>query len=203
MLKWEGELGGAIRALGPVTHWRPLVHPDRLVFAPCVQEKQFFHKVNARLSRPNIFILNNRWDASASEPEYMEEVGGGFSFLRRPVVLRVAPSIDVMEGGDGGKDALSPNSWNSAYQHEALLLYQVRRQHMERCTSFLVDELGVVDRAQASDRIFFVSAKEVLSARIQKAQGMPEGGEKGLLFGQRKEQGLPPPSSSAVTLECH
>ncbi|KAF7239392.1 Mitofusin-2 [Varanus komodoensis] len=38
------------------------------------KEKQFFHKVNARLSRPNIFILNNRWDASASEPEYMEEV---------------------------------------------------------------------------------------------------------------------------------
>lgn len=53
---------------------------------------------------------------------------------------------------------------------------QVRRQHMERCTAFLVDELGVVDRAQAGDRIFFVSAKEVLSARVQKAQGMPEGG---------------------------
>ncbi|KAI2515096.1 mitofusin 2 [Homo sapiens] len=88
-------------------------------------EKHFFHKVSERLSRPNIFILNNRWDASASEPEYMEEV---------------------------------------------------RRQHMERCTSFLVDELGVVDRSQAGDRIFFVSAKEVLNARIQKAQGMPEGG---------------------------
>ncbi|KAK2494203.1 hypothetical protein MC885_003855 [Smutsia gigantea] len=88
-------------------------------------EKQFFHKVSERLSRPNIFILNNRWDASASEPEYMEEV---------------------------------------------------RRQHMERCTSFLVDELGVVDRGQAGDRIFFVSAKEVLNARVQKAQGMPEGG---------------------------
>lgn len=57
-----------------------------------------------------------------------------------------------------------------------LLGVQVRRQHMERCTSFLVDELGVVDRAQAGDRIFFVSAKEVLNARIQKAQGMPEGG---------------------------
>ncbi|XP_043918975.1 mitofusin-2 [Protopterus annectens] len=89
-------------------------------------EKQFFHKVNERLSRPNIFILNNRWDASASEPEYMDEV---------------------------------------------------RRQHMGRCISFLVDELGVVDRAQASDRIFFVSAKEVLNARIQKAQGMPEAGD--------------------------
>uniref|UniRef100_A0A8C5AKS4 Mitofusin 2 n=1 Tax=Gadus morhua TaxID=8049 RepID=A0A8C5AKS4_GADMO len=88
-------------------------------------EKFFFHKVNERLSSPNIFILNNRWDASASEPEYMEEV---------------------------------------------------RRQHMDRCSSFLVDELGVVDRAQASDRIFFVSAKEVLQARIQKAQGMPEAG---------------------------
>uniref|UniRef100_A0A4W4DT38 Dynamin-type G domain-containing protein n=1 Tax=Electrophorus electricus TaxID=8005 RepID=A0A4W4DT38_ELEEL len=88
-------------------------------------EKSFFHKVNERLSRPNIFILNNRWDASASEPEYMEEV---------------------------------------------------RRQHMDRCTSFLVDELGVVDRAQAGDRIFFVSAKEALQARVQKAQGMPEAG---------------------------
>lgn len=88
-------------------------------------EKSFFHKVNQRLSSPNIFILNNRWDASASEPEYMEEV---------------------------------------------------RRQHMERCTDFLVDELRVVERAQAADRIFFVSAKEVLQARVQKAQGMPETG---------------------------
>uniref|UniRef100_A0A7N6FCF3 Dynamin-type G domain-containing protein n=1 Tax=Anabas testudineus TaxID=64144 RepID=A0A7N6FCF3_ANATE len=88
-------------------------------------EKSFFHKVNERLSSPNIFILNNRWDASASEPEYMDEV---------------------------------------------------HRQHMDRCTNFLVDELGVVDRAQASDRIFFVSAKEVLQARVQKAQGMPEAG---------------------------
>lgn len=53
---------------------------------------------------------------------------------------------------------------------------------MDRCTSFLVDELGVVDRAQASDRIFFVSAKEVLQARVQKAQGMPEAGKLQLQF---------------------
>jgi len=39
-----------------------------------IQEKHFFHKVNERLSKPNIFILNNRWDASANEPEYMEDV---------------------------------------------------------------------------------------------------------------------------------
>lgn len=60
---------------------------------------------------------------------------------------------------------------------EARCVFQVRRQHMDRCTSFLVDELEVVDRAQASDRIFFVSAKEVLQARVQKAQGMPEAGK--------------------------
>ena len=39
-----------------------------------LQEKKFFTKVNQKLSRPNIFILNNRWDASASEPEFMEAV---------------------------------------------------------------------------------------------------------------------------------
>lgn len=65
---------------------------------------------------------------------------------------------------------------------------------MERCTSFLVDELGVVDRAQAGDRIFFVSAKEVLSARVQKAQGMPEGGNRGtdslLFLGIRNAESL-------------
>ena len=60
-----------------------------------------------------------------------------------------------------------------------LFLCQVRRQHMDRCTNFLVDELAVVDRTQVSDRIFFVSAKEVLQARVQKAQGMPEAGEYG------------------------
>lgn len=54
---------------------------------------------------------------------------------------------------------------------------------MDRCTNFLVDELGVVDRGQASDRIFFVSAKEVLQARVQKAQGMPEAG--GVIFCER------------------
>ncbi|KAG5847187.1 hypothetical protein ANANG_G00123360 [Anguilla anguilla] len=88
-------------------------------------EKHFFHKVNERLSKPNIFILNNRWDASASEPEYMEDV---------------------------------------------------RRQHTDRCVSFLVEELKVIDREKAPNRIFFVSAKEVLNSRMQRAQGMPEAG---------------------------
>uniref|UniRef100_A0A673KQ95 Dynamin-type G domain-containing protein n=1 Tax=Sinocyclocheilus rhinocerous TaxID=307959 RepID=A0A673KQ95_9TELE len=85
-------------------------------------EKHFFHKVNERISKPNIFILNNRWDASVLEPEYLED------------------------------------------------------QHMDRCVNFLVEELKVVDLNKAPDRIFFVSAKEVLSARIHRAQAMPETG---------------------------
>ncbi|CAG9805485.1 unnamed protein product [Chironomus riparius] len=35
-------------------------------------EKSFFHEVSGKISKPNIFILNNRWDASASEPECQE-----------------------------------------------------------------------------------------------------------------------------------
>uniref|UniRef100_A0A7N8Y862 Mitofusin 1 n=1 Tax=Mastacembelus armatus TaxID=205130 RepID=A0A7N8Y862_9TELE len=88
-------------------------------------EKHFFHKVNERLSKPNIFILNNRWDASANEPEYMDDV---------------------------------------------------RKQHTDRCVNFLVEELKVVDREEAPNHIFFISAKEVLSSRMQRAQGMPETG---------------------------
>ncbi|XP_039254697.2 mitofusin-2-like isoform X1 [Styela clava] len=93
-------------------------------------EKKFFHKVNERLSKPNIFILNNRWDASAAEPDLME---------------------------------------------------QVRQQHLERGISFLAKELGVVTPQQAKDRVFFISAKEALNARLQRLQddiisGMPEAG---------------------------
>ncbi|XP_065656566.1 mitofusin-2 isoform X2 [Hydra vulgaris] len=79
-------------------------------------EKSFFHKVNTRLSKPNIFILNNRWDASADgEPE---------------------------------------------------MIKLVRQQHLDRTTEFLVDELKCVSRVEAADRIFFVSALEMLRYRI-------------------------------------
>lgn len=54
---------------------------------------------------------------------------------------------------------------------------KVRKQHTDRCVNFLVEELKVVDRAQAPHHIFFVSAKEVLNSRMQRAQGMPETGE--------------------------
>lgn len=38
-----------------------------------ITEKSFFHKVSQRLSKPNIFLLNNHWDTSASEPEYLDQ----------------------------------------------------------------------------------------------------------------------------------
>lgn len=38
------------------------------------QEKNFFHRVSKFLSKPNIFILNNRWDVSSQEPEKAEQV---------------------------------------------------------------------------------------------------------------------------------
>uniref|UniRef100_A0A915J964 Dynamin-type G domain-containing protein n=1 Tax=Romanomermis culicivorax TaxID=13658 RepID=A0A915J964_ROMCU len=37
-------------------------------------EKNFFHRVNDKLSRPNIFILNNRWDASAVESDMIDKI---------------------------------------------------------------------------------------------------------------------------------
>ncbi|CAG9537587.1 unnamed protein product [Cercopithifilaria johnstoni] len=79
-------------------------------------EKSFFHRVSSKLSRPNIFILNNRWDASAAEVENMQ---------------------------------------------------QVREQHMTRFKQFLVSELKVCNEAEAANRIFFISAREMLDVRLK------------------------------------
>ena len=82
-------------------------------------EKKFFHKVNERLSNPNLFIVHNRWDASAGEDEQVE----------------------------------------------------VRKQHTDRATQFLVEELALCSEEEAKDRIFFLSAKEALQTRLQEAKG--------------------------------
>lgn len=85
-------------------------------------EKSFFHEVSKRLSKPNIFVLNNRWDASAHEPESQESV---------------------------------------------------KAQHQERCIDFLVKELKVNTTKEAEERVFFVSARETLQARLKEAEGLP------------------------------
>ena len=43
---------------------------------------------------------------------------------------------------------------------------------------FLCDELGVVESSQAEQRIFFVSAKEVLQQRLADSKGQKNNGKK-------------------------
>ncbi|XP_055348797.1 mitofusin-2-like [Paramacrobiotus metropolitanus] len=80
-------------------------------------EKNFFHKVSTKLSQPHVFILNNRWDASANEPETMDDV---------------------------------------------------RKQHLSRNLEFLTEELKGISKQQAIERVYFVSAKEVLTTAMKK-----------------------------------
>lgn len=70
-----------------------------------------------------------------------------------------------------------------------MMSLKVRKQHTDRCVNFLAEELKVVDRDQAPDHIFFISAKEVLNSRMQRAQGMPETGEEhGHSYAKRASQ---------------
>lgn len=79
-------------------------------------EKSFFNRVSSKLSKPNIFILNNRWDASAAEVEHIQ---------------------------------------------------QVREQHEMRFKQFLVDELMVCNEVEWKNRVFFISAREMLDSRLK------------------------------------
>lgn len=123
----------------------------------CVQEKSFFHRVSERLSKPNIFILNNRWDASdaADIPEEGEDGEGG------------------EEGVDGTGGRLQ-------------LVEQVLQQHLERDIKFLAKELGVTDEQTARHRVFFVSAKEVLHYRLKKLQNLANPGQISMYCGTCK-----------------
>uniref|UniRef100_A0A0N5CEC2 Dynamin-type G domain-containing protein n=1 Tax=Strongyloides papillosus TaxID=174720 RepID=A0A0N5CEC2_STREA len=87
-------------------------------------EKGFFLRVSKKLSRPNIFILNNRWDVSDDDPKEQVEL--------------------------------------------------VKQQHMTRFIEFLVKELEVCTDKSALNRIFFISAKEMLDQRLhpEKAIGL-------------------------------
>jgi len=47
---------------------------------------------------------------------------------------------------------------------------------MERASDFLVKELKTSSKDQVAERIFFVSAKEVLNTRLQEAKGQASPG---------------------------
>lgn len=93
-------------------------------------EKEFFYKVSEKLSKPNVFILNNRWDATAYEPETAEEV---------------------------------------------------KKQHLERGSEFLVKELKVCEPQEVNNRIYFTSAREALFTRTQTNPQLPPGYQSRLL----------------------
>uniref|UniRef100_A0A1X7VNF0 Dynamin-type G domain-containing protein n=1 Tax=Amphimedon queenslandica TaxID=400682 RepID=A0A1X7VNF0_AMPQE len=87
-------------------------------------EKNFFHRVSERLSRPNIFILNNRWDVCVEEEPSMVE--------------------------------------------------EVKQQHLENDISFLSNQLSVIDPDTARERVYFVSAKEVVTIRNRQRENQSD-----------------------------
>ena len=72
------------------------------------------------MSKPNLFILQNRWDISAFEDDVDE----------------------------------------------------VKQQHLDRNLQFLCDELTLMERKEGLERVFFVSSREALAARL-KESGTP------------------------------
>ncbi|MGH0154606.1 UNVERIFIED_CONTAM: hypothetical protein FKN15_031364 [Acipenser sinensis] len=98
------------------------------------------------------------------------------ALLRDDLVLVDSPGTDVTTELDSWIDkfCLDADVFVLVANSESTLMNTVRKQHTDRCISFLADELKVVEREQALNRIFFVSAKEVLNFRMQRAQGMPK-----------------------------
>ena len=105
--------------------------------------------MSERLSNPNIFIAHNRSDAFAGEETQVRAI----------VIRHKAKTLTVI----------------SKSKYEILKPWQneVKAQHMDRAVQFLVDELGVcANKSEAEDRIFFISAKEAVQARVQEAKGL-------------------------------
>nr|XP_019936202.1 PREDICTED: mitofusin-1 [Paralichthys olivaceus] len=100
------------------------------------------------------------------------------ALLRDDLVLVDSPGTDVTTQLDSWIDkfCLDADVFVLVANSESTLMNTVRKQHTDRCVNFLVEELKVVDREEAPNHIFFVSAKEVLNSRMQRAQGMPESG---------------------------
>uniref|UniRef100_A0AAQ5XBI1 Dynamin-type G domain-containing protein n=1 Tax=Amphiprion ocellaris TaxID=80972 RepID=A0AAQ5XBI1_AMPOC len=100
------------------------------------------------------------------------------TLLRDDLVLMDSPGTDVTLELDTWIDkfCLDADVFVLVGNAESTLMNTVRKQHLDRCVTFLAEELKVVGLDEAEGRIFFVSAKEVLSSRMQQAQGMPETG---------------------------
>eukprot|EP01137_Pigoraptor_chileana_P001684 Opistho-2@39652 len=91
-------------------------------------ESNFLVKVNEKFSKPNVFIVQNRWDAADNEPEASA---------------------------------------------------RIKQQHVEYAGKLLVEKLQVLRKDEINDRVFFVSAKEMLQLRKSKQAPPSQGNAPG------------------------
>ncbi|KRK04124.1 transmembrane GTPase fzo [Drosophila yakuba] len=88
-------------------------------------ERQFFKDVASKLSRPNLFILNNRWDkASSLEPEMEQQVKD--QHMERCVNLLV---------DELGVYANAQEAWERIYHVSALEALHIRNGHNQNPTA--------------------------------------------------------------------
>nr|XP_012146448.1 PREDICTED: transmembrane GTPase Marf isoform X3 [Megachile rotundata] len=95
--------------------------------------------------------------------------------LRDDVVFVDSPGVDVTPNLDEwiDKHCLDADVFVLVANAESTLMVTVRAQHQERAVDFLSRELKVYTPKDAEERVFFISAKETLQARIQEQRGQP------------------------------
>lgn len=59
------------------------------------------------------------------------------------------------------------NRWDASSSEDEHHREQVRNQHRTRFVEFLSDELKICTKEQAENRFFFISAREMLEARLK------------------------------------
>ncbi|XP_024945667.1 transmembrane GTPase Marf isoform X3 [Cephus cinctus] len=95
--------------------------------------------------------------------------------LRDDVVFVDSPGVDVTANLDEciDKHCLDADVFVLVANAESTLMVTVRAQHQERAVDFLARELKVYSPKDAEERVFFISAKETLNARLQEQRGQP------------------------------
>ena len=101
-------------------------------------EKKFFQRVSETLSKPNIFILQNRWDASAQVR---------WSLIGPSLTSRHLIGWKI--------------KWNSIKEPETM--EEVKKQHEERAIDFLVNELEVYETEEEAQVRFQIRISDWLT----------------------------------------
>uniref|UniRef100_A0A8C2PTL9 Mitofusin 1b n=1 Tax=Cyprinus carpio TaxID=7962 RepID=A0A8C2PTL9_CYPCA len=157
-LKTEGsEEEKSIKTVNQLAH---ALHMDESLDAGCLV-KVFWPKTKCALLRDDLVLVDSPGtDVTTQLDSWIDKF-----CLDADVFVLVANSESTLM-----------NTEKHFFHKDVSLFGSLQISHTDRCVDFLVEELKVVDRAQAPNRIFFVSAKEVLNSRMQRAQGMPETG---------------------------